>query len=1442
MSSDRPSLSGLSTLTSPPPTVSPEPAYIAASAAAQIVTSKHQDHIQDWFDEVGTQPPWETALVSPASLMLANSFLDHLLYNFLFTAKSTSLASLRPAVSEVLRPRLATEAIAGADQELEEFLGGGDDEELSVFHNGQEPGGDCDMELVWKRTRLRCMVYTRLGDMEEEEEDMWVERECLEDANGVHRRFSRDSQVVSPAVAIFLTSILEFIGEQALMVAGEAAYARILKSARDPAQSVHLSSGTPGRMVVEELDMEKVAFNTTLGRLWRTWRKRIRSPMFLSSRALSRESNLQRTCSGPLSSSRSRKSSVGAADDPASRSGPPQQPLVLEVAPPVDPASIPLPMTDDDVEELQSPRDELRNDFEGEGTKITGFQPRRRPTSMLVFPSSLLDMMTSDKTGAHSQGGSLAWHFATAASRSRNRSNSLPDRERVSQVSSTDSRPGSSTLASTWEQPHSRRRAMVNDVTSHGKDAVASHQPFEDCDVEHPDKYESVTGAFLGVHTAGSDTRTTAEGELEGLSKPDTDTEEHEFENEEPQILRLTRVSLEGAHSPIEIVQTRSRAPSSTRSFKTSESSQTRDRASQENQLSNAARSPTRHQLGGIDQVQWSDDSMVSDASRPSPGVISNAEISGDDDATGYFAKREILQGGGRDQAVASKHKGLDDDEVNASEKQHPRFVFPSSVPSPSQRNFSILGKDLQSDGTLMALKTDSPTSSLHRGFPALTTLREITEDSHEGPDEPSSSAPSLEPQRDYHTSLSEQAKVSSYQRPNSGSSSQSTYAKHSSNGSTVAEMRNEQSAIRAEPTVDNHAAQRGSSPKLPLKFRRSGSSGRDKQASYVSRSSSQTTNNGTGHMERPSGPTESPAAASPRSSNGSASIKSGKHSQTISRPDDKQRSFEQLIRSDETLQYTLTPQNMRDMEVRPSDNPKELWTLNSVQSPDSPSRASQGLTNAESAAITGSPTQTTKDLTRPGTARSIGSKATPQADAQIGASQPSSAAAVSVSVKNRSVGKAPASPPQATKVRRSGPTARDARVEKESVRDLADFLRSTGPDMAISSTPHSMNSRPTTAFNAGAQPNVHPTDPSSKRAGKLAMAPPPVVVAQNPKSVVSPKKPGPRLQARDATVPFGDRSANLIDFIRQGPPRERDTGTPRIPRTIAPFRSTMDSDEINNGMTRESVVSTQDGSMGKSLRSSANSRTGLLETTNRANGTSGHPASRTDEPFRPQRKQRRVRDPYAIDTDSDEDLDVGASSTTKRGEESLIDFLRNVPAPVSPTKLQTAFDDTEDSEGNTTLRKPRGPSVNTRAAQRGSASGKNATIRTASAGMSVPSTRTVINPPQSSDLRRSATSDNPPTRTSPRSHPSNGVNSNYTTHVDRERTAPARATARSSAPLQARSGRMNNERSNDLAEFLKNSGPPPTTQTYAPSVTKEEDGGFTRMFSRRKKSAGLVH
>lgn len=277
-----------------PPSVAPDPAYIAAAAASQIITSDHQCQIDDWFDENGGRVDSETAVVSPASLTLVNSFLDQLLFSILACARSTAIVALRPAVAEVLRPRLAKDAIDGADEELQEFLGGGDDDDISVFHDGLESRGKWDLNLAWRRTRLRCMVFTRLGDMEEEDEEIYIERERLEDANEDHQRNPRELDIISPAAAIFLTSILEFIGEHALMVAGEAAFNR--REIRHLRHENEIPSQAE-QVVVEDIDVEKLAFNTTLGRLWRSWKKRVRTPSISHSRPISRDFMRRRAAS-----------------------------------------------------------------------------------------------------------------------------------------------------------------------------------------------------------------------------------------------------------------------------------------------------------------------------------------------------------------------------------------------------------------------------------------------------------------------------------------------------------------------------------------------------------------------------------------------------------------------------------------------------------------------------------------------------------------------------------------------------------------------------------------------------------------------------------------------------------------------------------------------------------------------------------------------------------------------------------------------------------------------------------------------------------------------------------------------------------------------------------------------------------------------------------------
>jgi hypothetical protein len=218
-------------------------------------------------------------VVSPSALKLVNSFLDQLLFNFLAISKSTSLASLRPAVVEALKPKLAKEAILQADQEMEGYLGGGDYEELLSYLNGIEPSGDWDLELVWKRIRLRCMVYSSLGDMEEEDKDHYTELEHLHGPPESTNRYSNPSGVVSAAVAVFLTSILEFMGKQALTVAGRAAYHRLRSGQRkDERGRSSVAKNVVDHVVVEDVDMERVALDGTLGRPRKGWKKRIRSP------------------------------------------------------------------------------------------------------------------------------------------------------------------------------------------------------------------------------------------------------------------------------------------------------------------------------------------------------------------------------------------------------------------------------------------------------------------------------------------------------------------------------------------------------------------------------------------------------------------------------------------------------------------------------------------------------------------------------------------------------------------------------------------------------------------------------------------------------------------------------------------------------------------------------------------------------------------------------------------------------------------------------------------------------------------------------------------------------------------------------------------------------------------------------------------------------------
>lgn len=365
ISSDRPSTIAHS-LMSPPLSVSPAAAFIAASAASQIVTNDHDSHADTWYDQHGIEPAGETALVSAEALSLVNSFLDQLLFNFLSISRATTLTSLRPAVSEVLKPKLAKDAVNNADEELREYLGEGDEEDY-VQPQGSNALRDWDLELVWKRTRLRCMVYSSLGDMEEEDEDLYMEQENLE--IGADEQVS---DVISPAVAIFLTSVLEYMGELTLTVAGQAAYHRLrTRFQKEIKEGIRNPTDIADRIVVEEQDMERVALDRTLGRLWRGWKKRIRSPVIdLNGRPFSRASDspaLSRVATHSDAEPETKKSETKTSGHRLS------------------PSEIALPMGSNDVDEIEVPGLATNSDDEDE-EDIAEEPIGRRPKSLLIQP------------------------------------------------------------------------------------------------------------------------------------------------------------------------------------------------------------------------------------------------------------------------------------------------------------------------------------------------------------------------------------------------------------------------------------------------------------------------------------------------------------------------------------------------------------------------------------------------------------------------------------------------------------------------------------------------------------------------------------------------------------------------------------------------------------------------------------------------------------------------------------------------------------------------------------------------------------------------------------------------------------------------------------------------------------------------------------------------
>lgn len=383
---------------------------------------------------------------------------------------------------------------------------------------------------------------------------------------------------------------------------------------------------------------------------------------------------------------------------------------------------------------------------------------------------------------------------------------------------------------------------------------------------------------------------------------------------------------------------------------------------------------------------------------------------------------------------------------------------------------------------------------------------------------------------------------------------------------------------------------------------------------------------------------------------------------------------------------------------------------------------------------------------------------------------------------------------------RRSGFMAREPRVQTESTRDFADFIRSTGPSKDPIITPLVSNAnRSTTSLNSTRSARVNGLSRSSSIASQdrgKNLTRSGLELEDVPPVPTLPDRARNNMQPRGAKG-TGSSNSELIDFIRSGPEQ---VGEHRIPRTVAPFRSTMDSDQlkeisdsVNGDGTPDlrlsggmSSTGSQSSMRASTARTSANSRSQLL---NNGADSTVHPAH-SGRPQRlgsiltesedgvPGRKRYRNKDPYAIDLSDDEEDLLTALPKTKRQEESLIDFLNSMEPP-------------KDNSPRPLIDPNSAQARNIMAKARASSTGTKSTGAMPSSDTVGPRTRSM----QSSGGPRPGPTYASSTRSA---QSSNGV-------------ARPRFEARSPGDSNKDSGRGGASRSatSDLADFLKNSAPP---------------------------------
>ncbi|KAJ6257351.1 hypothetical protein Dda_8240 [Drechslerella dactyloides] len=1239
--------------------VVPEAAYIATSAATQIVTSDHESFFQTLCTEGIVKPGPPTILVTPDALRLVNQFLDYLLWSILSVGKTTTLRALRPAVIEILKSRLAREAIASAEAELEEYLGDADDEDLVEGVDADE----FDVDHVWRKARLRCMIYSSLGDLEEDDEDSYAS--SMQSASSPLEQYARmaSTAVVSPAVAIFLTSILEFIGEQTLLVAGHATVARF-SQARIAAAA---EEGTDGsyeavdRPSVEELDMEKVALNPVLGRMWRQWKKLLRGPAGgqIASRAPSRRDSR-------------RQSSISTVSI---------QSVLESKANSMAPGLREFSTKETDPETVTQAEDHIPANIK------SGLRRLASAEALLSSPLTPIPETpaTADGTTTHKipiSELSLLKHDQASA---------IPEFPRPNSMTTLPSHPSNFIFPFSRQSKEYPLDAVTENVDEHPHRHVRANSlplpgafPFTAEELDFPKVPRSLKRAdednvstpvpekapeLLAPQARDQDVVSIAETECTAADIDDDGGEICTLDSfVVHETAQATTPTFYKAQS-VRIISTCS-APVG---FEVGErkSSSTictvRDESKNETNARNTE-SPIDRQaiVHSADEIGIAKTSDISIPPTALPTPVQSPIVN---DKTIAELIPDVPTDGRKSTDSGAESSGSTSKDIAKQRRRRSKYYTPAPAPtapdffpenhSPEEvarRDEKPQVEEAKPEPAPVASADDDTASQSGRKSAREELLDMYSQDPEFDDDEP---APVKRQTKPTTRSLRVASPLGS---PGLSQTSKSAHSESSESlvGRTSAERRQYPSLDLPRPTsknrdvttpTSNHeragvrmwtppATPDGAKGRYKATITKSASKGHGQSNSISSQTSAKLKNFISG---RPT------TADEKRQGNRGDWDNESTYSDTrthTSKADEKERNFEQLINSGTTLQYTLTPDNVKRIDLEIASSRKGSGESGRTKTPVDRYVATSTPSNSSPPQPKRSPSQKSRPLT------TIASEDHEDIVPEIPSRSPKpsqSSAANAESIKffpprARSSSGAMSQPP---------PRGASLNAINTSVRAKATPLPvAHGPVSPIDSLRSATTIRP----------GVIPRRPTTGSLHSSYSAPAEIRQLRSADSKS-------RLIARAPQPASVDSTLALIDFFKNTPPPPGSSGSSSASTSRTPYRSVMDP-KFNGPSSTGSMTSIAEKS---TSLSSFHSQADLIKKPEPSQ-RSPRILQRPQTDGGPGRKSVRIKDPYILESEDEDDGFFAPPSRKLRHEESLVDFLMNVPPPESPAPSQTSF------------------------------------------------------------------------------------------------------------------------------------------------------------------------